>query len=105
MNYFTNKYQQFKQYIMKKSTKSPKPAKSPKVPKPIIIKEPSNGFPATEKDWVGFAKKNKVKHPFFCVEGLYLTMRTSDGKPYLSAEQFEADGGLLNKIQGFRIKK
>lgn len=87
-----------------KSKKSPKPSKSPKAPKPIIIKEPSNGFPATEKDWSDFAKKHKVKLPFFCVEGIDYTRRTSDGKPYLSAEQFEADGGLLNKIQGFRIK-
>lgn len=85
--------------------KAIKTDKEPKVPKPIFIKHPLKGFPINEKDWSGFAKKNKVKHPFFCVEGLYLTMRTSDGKPYISAEQFEADGGLLNKIQGFRIKK
>lgn len=78
--------------------------KTAKAPKPILIKEPTKGFPATEKDWVEFAKKNKVKFPYFCVEGHH-TMRTSDGKPYFTAEQFGADGGEWNQVQGFRIKK
>ena len=86
-------------------TKTTKPEKKAKPVKPILIKLPSGGLPQNEKDWTAFAKKNKVKLPFFCVEGLDFTRRTSDGKAYLSAEQFEADGGLLNKIQGFRIKK
>lgn len=82
-----------------KSSKKDKPVK------PIMIKEPSKGFPVTEKDWVEFAKKNKVKLPFFCVDGVDFTRRTSDGKAYLSAEQFQADAGEINKIQKFRLKK
>lgn len=78
--------------------------KSPKLPKPIIIKKPSNGFPSTEKDWSDFAKKNKVKFPYFCVEGIDHTRRTSDGKPYFTAVEFSADGGEWNQVQGFRIK-
>lgn len=96
-------YQQIKQFVM--GTKTTKPEKQAKLPKPILIKAPSGGFPQNEKDWTGFAKKNKVKLPYFCVEGIDHTRRTSDGKPYITAEQFSADGGEWNQVQGFRLKK
>lgn len=97
MNYFTNKYQQLKQFIMAKT--------ATKAGKPASIKTPSKGFPENEKGWADFAKKNKVKLPFFCIQGIGYTRRTSDGKPYLSSEQFEADGGKMDKIHYFKIKK
>ena len=89
---------------MAKTTKANKPAKEEKAPKPTIIKEPTGGLPTSEQDWTLFAKKNKVKLPFFCVDGRDFTRRTSDGKAYLSAEQFSEDGGTIAKIHKFEIK-
>lgn len=95
-------YKSINQFIMTKVTPKDKPAK---VQKPAIIKEPKGGFPTSEIAWVEFAKKNKVKLPFFCVQGIDHTRRTSDGKPYITAEQFSADGGEWNQVQGFILKK
>lgn len=97
----TTIYKQIQQFIMAIKNKIVKQKEN----KLITISEPSNGFPTNEKDWADFAKKNKVKLPFFCIHGIDFTRRTSDGKPYLSDESFKADGGELHKIQGFKIKK
>lgn len=86
---------------MPKTTKSNKTEKEPKL---IIVKEPKGGLPTNEKDWATFAKSNKIKHPFFCIHGVDFTRRTSDGKAYLSEEDFSADGGAVHKIQGIKLK-
>lgn len=97
-------YQSIKQTIMAKVTGTKKSTVA-KAPKPVAIKAPKNGLPITEQEWVEFAKKNKVKLPFFCIHGHDFTRRTSDGKAYLSEDAFKEDGGDITKIHGFELKK
>lgn len=100
MEYLKNKYQQIKQLIMAKTA-----PKVEKTMKPVSIKEPAKGLPTTEKDWADFAKKNNVKLSFFCIQGIDFTRNTKTGIAYLSGEQFEKDGGTIQKIHYFTLKK
>jgi len=78
MNYLTTIYQQITKSIM--ATKNQK-------------KE----LPKDAKGWAKFAKANKITKPFFQLDGL--TRRTSDGKDYHYIEDFNADGGTIEKVQ------
>lgn len=80
MSVLTNIYQSIKQTVM--ATKK---------------------LPTTPEAWVKFAKKNKVKEPFFSYQGL--TRRTSDGKEYHYIEDFNADGGTVEKVKVIKRAK